>query len=145
MMTSTQGSSYDWILGEDADEDLEPWQRVLKENAKNAKVERFRAPAGILGPDELLNLAGLVRDMDVQHMQKLYMKQWQEHQMAASGGIPPMMDPAAMMMGHPPPMMPPGFVPGYLPHYAGLHRRGWSPTPTPAASPVRLHDNRTIR
>ena len=40
-MTSTQGSSYDWILGEDADEDLEPWQRVLKENAKNAKVERF--------------------------------------------------------------------------------------------------------
>ena len=44
-------------------------------------------------------------------MQKLYMKQWQEHQMAASGGIPPMMDPAAMMMGHPPPMMPPGKSP----------------------------------
>ena len=90
-MTSTQGSSYDWILGEDADEDLEPWQRVLKENAKNAKVERFlELLRGILGPDELLNLAGLVRDMDVQHMQKLYMKQWQEHQMAASGGIPPL-------------------------------------------------------
>ena len=113
-MTSTQGSSYDWILGEDA-------------------VERFlELLRGILGPDELLNLAGLVRDMDVQHMQKLYMKQWQEHQMAASGGIPPMMDPAAMMMGHPPPMMPPGFVPGYLPHYAGFPPPGAGvPPPRP--------------
>ena len=133
MMTSTQGSSYDWILGEDADEDLEPWQRVLKENAKNAKVERFlELLRGILGPDELLNLAGLVRDMDVQHVQKLYMKQWQEHQMAASGGVPPMMDPAAMSMGHPPPMMPPGCVPGYLPHYAGFPPPGAGvPPPRP--------------
>ena len=101
-MASKEGSSYDWILGEDADEDLEPWQRVLKENAKNAKVERFlELLRGILGPDELLNLAGMVRDMDVRHVQKLYMKQWQEHAMAsAHGGA----DPTAMMMGHPPPM-----------------------------------------
>jgi len=117
-MASKEGSSYDWILGEDADEDLEPWQRVLKENAKNAKVERFlELLRGILGPDELLNLAGMVRDMDVRHVQKLYMKQWQEHAMAsAHGGA----DPAAMMMGHPPPMKPPGFVPpGYPPHLIG--------------------------
>jgi hypothetical protein len=54
----------------------------------------------------------MVRDMDVRHVQKLYMKQWQEHAMAsAHGGA----DPAAMMMGHPPPMLPPGFVPpGYM-------------------------------
>jgi hypothetical protein len=124
-MASKEGSSYDWILGEDADEDLEPWQRVLKENAKNAKVERFlELLRGILGPDELLNLAGMVRDMDVRHVQKLYMKQWQEHAMAsAHGGA----DPAAMMMGHPPPTgftggghPPPGFVPpGYPPHMMG--------------------------
>ena len=38
-MASKEGSSYDWILGEDADEDLEPWQRVLKENAKNATCD----------------------------------------------------------------------------------------------------------
>lgn len=125
-MASKEGSSYDWILGEDADEDLEPWQRVLKENAKNAKVERFlELLRGILGPDELLNLAGMVRDMDVRHVQKLYMKQWQEHAMAsAHGGA----DPTAMMMGHPPPMKwvhasdrpPPGFVPpGYPPHMMG--------------------------
>lgn len=117
-MASKEGSSYDWILGEDADEDLEPWQRVLKENAKNAKVERFlELLRGILGPDELLNLAGMVRDMDVRHVQKLYMKQWQEHAMAsAHGGA----DPTAMMMGHPPPMMPPGFVPpGYPPPMMG--------------------------
>lgn len=33
----------DWILGGDAapDEDLEPWQRVMRENAKKAKTERF--------------------------------------------------------------------------------------------------------
>ena len=117
-MASKEGSSYDWILGEDADEDLEPWQRVLKENAKNAKVERFlELLRGILGPDELLNLAGMVRDMDVRHVQKLYMKQWQEHAMAsAHGGA----DPTAMMIGHPPPMIPPGFVPpGYPPHLMG--------------------------
>ena len=119
-MASKEGSSYDWILGEDADEDLEPWQRVLKENAKNAKVERFlELLRGILGPDELLNLAGMVRDMDVRHVQKLYMKQWQEHAMAsAHGGA----DPAAMM--------PPGFVPpGYPPHPA--HMMGGFPPPRP--------------
>ena len=27
--------------GDDNDEELEPWQRVLRENAKKAKVERF--------------------------------------------------------------------------------------------------------
>jgi len=120
-MASKEGSSYDWILGEDADEDLEPWQRVLKENAKNAKVERFlELLRGILGPDELLNLAGMVRDMDVRHVQKLYMKQWQEHAMASTHGGA---DPAVHMMGHPPPMnsrVPPGFVPpGYPPHMMG--------------------------
>ena len=112
-MASKEGSSYDWILGEDADEDLEPWQRVLKENAKNAKVERFlELLRGILGPDELLNLAGMVRDMDVRHVQKLYMKQWQEHAMAsAHGGA----DPAAMMMGHPPADDAPGLRPTRVP------------------------------
>lgn len=32
----------EWILGDSVpDEDLEPWQRVMRENAKKAKIERF--------------------------------------------------------------------------------------------------------
>lgn len=42
-MALSGGPSVDWILGGDAapDEDLEPWQRVMRENAKKAKTERF--------------------------------------------------------------------------------------------------------
>lgn len=200
------GPSADWMLGgDDNDEDLEPWQRVMRDNAKKAKVERFiellrvsalsglssdllcwislsksgtlclffffalpcrpsprnpavhasalqtfspflslslffpapRAPSlhfttrprshesrprrrwynlvysqGILGPDELTNLAGLVRDMDVQHRQKLVMKHWAEQKgeatvaaLAASGALPP------GPPGVAPPLRPPGVAP----------------------------------
>lgn len=42
-MAQTSGPSADWMLGGDDndDEDLEPWQRVMRDNAKKAKLERF--------------------------------------------------------------------------------------------------------
>jgi len=41
-MALSGGPSADWMLGDSvADEDIEPWQRVMRENAKKAKTERF--------------------------------------------------------------------------------------------------------
>ena len=68
---------------------------------------------GILGPDELTNLAGLVRDMDVQHRQKLVMKHWAEQKgeatvaaLAASGALP--LGPPGVTPPGPPGVAPPG-------------------------------------
>uniref|UniRef100_A0A7S0XAM0 Uncharacterized protein n=1 Tax=Mantoniella antarctica TaxID=81844 RepID=A0A7S0XAM0_9CHLO len=115
-MALSGGPSADWMLGDSvADEDIEPWQRVMRENAKKAKTERFiELLRGILGPDELTHLAGMVRDMDVQHKRKILMRRWSEKKgeatvaaLSASGALQPQPISSAYPSG-PPGVAPPG-------------------------------------
>ena len=154
----------------DDDEMLEPWQRVMRENARKAKVERFvellrvrvdpdlsiarrrqissssallskylsliassfshllpsvdhvARSQGILGPDELTNLAALVRDMDAKHRQKVAMRRWSEEERARE------LEDAAAPGVVAPPRPPPSFgIPG-------MHAPGVVPPPRPPPS-----------
>jgi hypothetical protein len=78
---------------------------------------------GILGPDELTNLAALVRDMDAKHRQKVAMKRWSEEERARE------LEDAAAPGVVAPPRPPPSFgIPG-------MHAPGVAPPVPPPRPP----------